>query len=264
MPSSLWLLSWNVNGLRAVLRKGGLDFLRRQDADVLCLQEVRATPEQVAEGMEAAHAAGALRAYPHPYWNPARRAGYSGTAVLSTIEPLDVLYGMGRREHDGEGRLLTLEFEGFYLVNVYTPNAQRDLARLEYRLRWDREFRLYLRRLVRLKPVVFCGDLNVAHEEIDLAHPESNHRNAGFTDEEREGFGLILKAGFLDSFREFHKGGGHYTWWSMPTRARERDVGWRIDYFCLSRELRPALKDAFILPSVMGSDHCPVGIRLEL
>jgi len=278
MSSCLWLLSWNVNGLRAVLRKGGFEFLRRQDADILCLQEVRATPEQVraahgeggggVEGGEAALAALApppvLAAYPHQYWNPARKPGYSGTAVFSTVEPLSVLYGMGRKEHDGEGRLLTLEFERFYLVNVYTPTAQRDLARLPYRMRWDREFRLFLRRLERRKPVVFCGDLNVAHEEIDLAHPESNHRNAGFTAEEREGFGRILRAGFLDSFREFCKEGGHYTWWSMPTRARERGVGWRIDYFCLSRALRPALKEAFILPSVLGSAHCPVGIRLEL
>jgi exodeoxyribonuclease-3 len=260
MPSSLWILSWNVNGLRAVLRKGGLDFLRRQDADILCLQETRATPEQVS----AEHGQEVLGEYPHQYWNPARKAGYSGTAVFSTIEPLSVELGMGRREHDGEGRLITLELEGFYLVNVYTPNAQRDLARLQFRVRWDREFRLFLRRLSRRKPVVFCGDLNVAHEEIDLAHPESNHSNAGFTDSERQGFGRVLREGFLDSFREFCSEGGHYTWWSMPTRARERDVGWRIDYFCLSRELRPALKEAFILPEVPGSDHCPVGIRLEL
>jgi exodeoxyribonuclease-3 len=260
VASPLWLLSWNVNGLRAVLRKDGFAFLLHRDADVLCLQETRATSEQVlAEAGKPLFAE-----YPFQYFNPADRPGYSGTAVFCACEPLGVRCGMGRREHDREGRLLTLEFERFFLVNIYTPNAQRGLLRLEYRRLWDRDLRLYLKRLDRLKPVVFCGDLNVAHQEIDLAHPESNHENAGFTDQEREGFGRILQAGFLDTFRELCPEGGHYTWWSMPTRARERNIGWRIDYFCVSRRLRPALKEAFILPSVLGSDHCPVGIRLEL
>ena len=259
VADSLWLLSWNVNGLRAVLRKGGFDFLRRQDADILCLQETRVTAEQAL----ADPAKPLFPELPHQFFNPAEKPGYSGTAVFCAPRPLAARCGMGREEHDREGRLLTLEFERFYLVNIYVPNAQRGLLRLEYRMRWDRDLRLYLRRLDRRKPVVFCGDLNVAHQEIDLAHPESNHENAGFTDQEREGFGRILAAGFLDSFRELHSEGGHYTWWSMPTRARERNVGWRIDYFCLSCRLAPTLKEAFILPAVEGSDHCPVGIRLE-
>jgi exodeoxyribonuclease-3 len=256
---SLWLLSWNVNGLRAVLRKKGFTFLRRQDVDILCLQETRAAAEQVLEDP----AQPLFPELPHQYFNPAQKPGYSGTAVFSALPPLQARCGMGRREHDREGRLLTLEFERFFLVNLYVPNAQRGLLRLEYRLRWDRDLRRHLRGLDRLKPVVFCGDLNVAHQEIDLSHPESNHQNAGFTDQERAGFARLLQAGFLDSFRELHPEGGHYTWWSMPTRARERNVGWRIDYFCISRRLRPALREAFILPAVQGSDHCPVGIRLE-
>ncbi len=262
MPSvgdNLWLLSWNVNGLRAVLRKEGFGFLRRQDVDILCLQETRTTAEQAL----ADPSRPLFPELPHQYFYPAQKPGYSGTAVFSAQPPLQIRCGMGRREHDREGRLLTLEFERFFLVNIYVPNAQRGLLRLEYRLRWDRDLRRYLLGLDRLKPVVFCGDLNVAHQEIDLTHPESNHENAGFTDQERAGFGRLLQAGFLDSFRVRHPGeGGHYTWWSMPTRARERNVGWRIDYFCLSRRLAPALKEAFILPAVQGSDHCPVGIRL--
>jgi len=260
VSDSLWLLSWNVNGLRAVLRKGAFRFLRRQDVDILCLQETRAAAQQVLGDPDRPLFAD----LPHQYFNPAEKPGYAGTAAFSAPRPLEVRYGMGRMEHDREGRLLTLEFERFFLVNIYVPNAQRGLLRLDYRLRWDRDLRLYLKGLDRRKPVVFCGDLNVAHQEIDLAHPESNHENAGFTDQEREGFGRILKAGFLDSFRELHAEGGYYTWWSMPTRARERNVGWRIDYFCLSRRLAPALKEAFILPAVEGSDHCPVGIRLAL
>jgi exodeoxyribonuclease-3 len=257
---SLWLLSWNVNGLRAVLRKGAFSFLRRQDVDILCLQETRTAAEQVLEDP----ARPLFPDLPHQYFNPAEKPGYAGTAVFSALEPLTVRCGMGRAEHDREGRLLTLEFERFFLVNVYVPNAQRGLLRLDYRLRWDRDLRLYLKGLDRRKPVVFCGDLNVAHQEIDLARPGDNHENAGFTDQEREGFGRLLGSGFLDSFRDRHPGeGGHYTWWSMPTRARERNVGWRIDYFCLSRRLAPALKEAFILPAVEGSDHCPVGIRLS-
>jgi exodeoxyribonuclease-3 len=260
VADSLWLLSWNVNGLRAALRKDGFAFLRRQDADILCLQETRAAAAQVLSDPARL----LLPELPHQYFHPAKKPGYSGTAVFCAPKPLSVRYGMGRAEHDREGRLLTLEFERFFLVNVYVPNAQRGLLRLEYRMRWDRDLRLYLKRLDRLKPVVFCGDLNVAHQEIDLAHPGSNHENAGFTDQEREGFTRILQAGFLDSFRELHSEGGNYTWWSMATRARDRNVGWRIDYFCLSRRLRPALREAFILPSVLGSDHCPVGLRLQL
>jgi exodeoxyribonuclease-3 len=249
------LLSWNVNGLRALLRKEGFAFLADEDPQILCLQEVRANPEQVGP---------ILNDYAFQYWNPAERAGYSGTACFSKIEPLEIRRGMGRKIHDGEGRLLTLTFPDFHLVNVYTPNAQRELRRLDYRGRWDRDFRTYISKLQATKPVVFCGDLNVAHKEIDLARPNANRRNAGFTDQERRGFTRHLEAGFVDTFREFCTEGGHYTWWSMATRARDRNVGWRIDYFCISRALRPALSDAFILPRVTGSDHCPVGIALEL
>jgi exodeoxyribonuclease-3 len=249
------LLSWNVNGLRALLRKGGLEFLAEEAPEVLCLQEVRARPDQVGP---------ILSDYVFQYWNPAARAGYSGTACFSKIEPLEVHRGMGIAEHDDEGRLITLTYPQFHLVNVYTPNAQRELRRLPYRQRWDRDFRAYLLQLEKTKPVVFCGDLNVAHEEIDLAHPGANRLNAGFTDQERSGFGEHLAAGFIDTFREFCTEGGHYTWWSLPTRARERNVGWRIDYFCISRALRPALSDAFIRPQILGSDHCPVGITLEM
>jgi exodeoxyribonuclease-3 len=249
------LLSWNVNGLRALVRKGGFAFLADEDPDLLCLQEVRARPEQVSP---------ILPEFSFRYWNPAQKPGYSGTACFSKIEALEVRRGMGKAQHDGEGRLLTLTFPEFHLVNVYTPNAQRQLRRLPYRQKWDRDFRAYLLHLEKTKPVVFCGDLNVAHQEIDLAHPKANRLNAGFTDQERRALSRHLAAGFLDTFREFCTEGGHYTWWSLPTRARERNVGWRIDYFCISKILRPALSDAFILPQIMGSDHCPVGINLDL
>jgi exodeoxyribonuclease-3 len=249
------LLSWNVNGLRALLRKGGLDFLPEEAPEILCLQEVRARPEQVGP---------ILPDFAFQYWNPATRAGYAGTACFSKIEPLDVRRGMGIAEHDDEGRLITLTYPKFHLVNVYTPNAQRELRRLPYRQRWDRDFRAFLLQLQNTRPVVFCGDLNVAHEEIDLTHPRANRLNAGFTDEERSGFGEHLAAGFIDTFREFCREGGHYTWWSMATRARERNVGWRIDYFCVSEALRPVLTNSFIRPQITGSDHCPVGITLEM
>jgi len=249
------LISWNVNGLRAVLRKQGFSFLAREQADILSLQEIRARREQVDP---------LLPEYRYQYWNPAEKAGYSGTACFSKLEPLAVCYGLGKPEHDSEGRLITLTFKDFHLVNVYTPNAQRGLLRLPYRLCWDREFREHLVNLERSKPVVFCGDLNVAHQEIDLAHPESNRENAGFSDEERRGFNEHLAAGFIDTFREFCKEGGHYTWWSTPTRARERNIGWRIDYFCIGRRLRPILRSASILAEVMGSDHCPVGVSIDL
>jgi exodeoxyribonuclease-3 len=249
------LISWNVNGLRAVLRKQGFAFLEAERPEILCLQEVRAAPEQVGPF---------LPEFPYQYWNPARKSGYSGTACFSRIEPLEVRYGMRREEHDGEGRLITLTFRDFHLVNVYTPNARRGLLRLPYRLQWDRDFRTFLLELDRSNPVVFCGDLNVAHQEIDLAHPESNRQNAGFTDEERLEFSEHLAAGFIDTFRELCKESGHYTWWSLPTRARKRNIGWRIDYFCIAERLRTALQEAFILPQIMGSDHCPVGITFTM
>lgn len=251
------LVSWNVNGLRAAIRSGFWGHFRDAAADVFCVQETKAHPNQL-EG----------ESWPegyHRYWNSAEKKGYSGTAVFTRIEPLSVSYGIGHEEHDREGRVINLEFPGFHLVNVYTPNSQRGLARLEYRTGlWEPAFLRHLKKLRRKKPVVFCGDLNVAHTEIDLANPKSNRRNAGFTDEERGAFSNLLDAGFLDTFREFEKGGGHYTWWSYQSNARARNIGWRIDYFAISPELRPALTDAFIWPHILGSDHCPVGIELEV
>lgn len=245
--------SWNVNGIRSVLQKGFLDFVQRYAPDVLCLQEVKAHPEQVEL---------ALSGY-HVHWNAAERKGYSGTAVLSTQAPLSVRNGMGIPAHDTEGRIITLEFAPYFLVNVYTPNVRHDLCRLVYRQQWDADFRRYLQQLEAKKPVIVCGDLNVAHEEIDLARPKENVGNPGFTDEERAGFRELLAAGFLDTFREFTPDPGHYSWWSYRTGARPRNVGWRIDYFCLSQVLRPVLRGAAIRPEVLGSDHCPVSIEIH-
>jgi exodeoxyribonuclease-3 len=251
----LKLVSWNVNGIRAVLRREGFAFLDDERPDVLCLQEVRATPEQAGPLLPRFH---------HQFWNAAPRPGYSGVATFSRLEPLGVRRGMGASEHDGEGRVLTLELERLFVVNVYTPNSQRELGRLPYRVRWDRAFLRFIGRLERHKPVLFCGDINVAHEEIDLARPKENRGTHGFTDEERAGFSAILARGFVDTFRERVKEGGHYTWWNVSSRSRGRNVGWRIDYVVISRSLRGALRDAFILPGVMGSDHCPVGVVLRL
>lgn len=248
------LMSWNVNGIRAVLKKGFLDFLSGEDPDILSLQEMRALPEQVDLSLNGYHV----------FWNPAERKGYSGTAVFTKIEPIQASFGMGEPRHDAEGRVITLEYDDFFLVNVYTPNAGRKLERLAYRSQeWDPAFLQYVKTLEQSKPVVFCGDLNVAHKEIDLANPKGNEGNAGFTPEERQGFDRIVASGFLDSFREFNQEGGHYTWWSYFGRAREKNVGWRIDYFCLSLELRPRLQNAEIHPHVIGSDHCPVSIILD-
>ncbi len=251
------IVSWNVNGLRAVIGKGFGDLIGRGDLDVLCLQETKARPEQVnfdwPEGYQV-------------FWNPAERAGYSGTLVASRVAPRQVINGIGEPEGDLEGRAVTLEFDAFYLINVYTPNSGNGLRRLDYRTRtWDARFRAYCRHLAAEKPVVFCGDLNVAHEEIDLRNPKTNRKNAGFTDEERAAFAAHLQTGFVDSFRHLHPDEpDHYSWWSYRMNARARNVGWRIDYVCLSESLVPALRDAFIWPDVMGSDHCPVGIDLEV
>lgn len=247
------LVSWNVNGLRAVLRKNFLEYLDAEQPDILCLQETKAAPEQVEQLWPAHYAT---------FWNSAERKGYSGTALFTRHRPLRTFSGIDRPEHDREGRVLTAEFPDYFLVNVYVPNSQRELTRLPYRLEWDREFLRFLRRLEKTKPVVFCGDFNVAHTEIDLANPKSNQGNHGFTPEERAGFGALLQAGFVDTFREFEKGGGHYTWWSPMSGARARNVGWRLDYFLLSTALRPRLRRAFIRADIPGSDHCPVGIEL--
>ncbi len=247
------LVSWNVNGLRSILGKGLPAYLRNAEADIVCLQEIKARPDQVDHDFDGYHM----------FWNPAQKPGYSGTALLSRKKPLAVTNGIGRDEHDREGRVITAEFRDFFVVNVYTPNSQRELTRLDYRTReWTPAFIAFLTDLKKRKPVVFCGDMNVAHREIDLARPKENTRNAGFTPEEREAFDRVLDAGFLDTFREFENGGGHYTWWSYQSMARERNIGWRIDYVCVSPTLRPGLTSAFIEPGVGGSDHCPVGITL--
>ncbi len=248
------LISWNVNGLRAVLRKNFLAYLAEEKPDVLCLQETKCTPDDVEQLWPASYTT---------YWNSAEKKGYSGTAIFTKERPLKISTGIGIAEHDREGRVLTAEFAGFFLVNVYVPNSKRELTRLPYRQLWDRDFLAYLKRLERKKPVVGCGDLNVAHTELDLANPKANVKNHGFTPEERSGFDALVKAGFVDTFREFEKGGGHYTWWSPMGGARARNVGWRLDYFLISAQLRPQLKSACIRKDVGGSDHCPVGIELE-
>jgi exodeoxyribonuclease-3 len=248
------LISWNVNGLRAVLKKKFLEFLDTEQPDILCLQETKCTPDQVEPLWPASYAT---------FWNSAEKKGYSGTAIFTKIKPIKVHPHIDISEHDREGRVLTAEFKDFFLVNVYTPNSKRELERLPYRQLWDKDFLAYLKKLEKKKPVIFCGDLNVAHTEIDLANPKANVRNHGFTIEERDGFSAFVNAGFVDTFREFEKGGGHYTWWSPMSGARARNVGWRIDYFLISRSLRPRLQRAFIRPHVMDSDHCPVGIEIE-
>ena len=248
------ILSWNVNGLRAVQKKGFAGWIRKERPDILCIQESRALPEQVQPDWPKSYKA---------YWNPAEKKGYAGVLTLSKRPPLKIMCGIGMARHDREGRVLTAEYEDFILVNVYVPNAQRSLARLPYRQQWDCDFLGYLKKLKHRKPVIFCGDFNVAHTEIDLANPKSNKNTHGFTQEERAGFDTFEKNGFLDSFRQFEPEGGHYTWWSNLNNARARNIGWRLDYFMISKNLRTLLKKAFILPEVTGSDHCPVGIELR-
>ena len=249
------LVSWNVNGVRATLNKGLLDWIEREQADVVCFQETKAREEQVAVIWPAGYAA---------HWNSAEKPGYSGTLTLTRRPTLSVQRGLGGLLEDREGRVLTTEFDDFFLVNVYTPNAKRELERLPYRHKeWDPAFLKFLRTLEEMKPVVFCGDLNVAHLPIDLANPKTNERTHGFTWEEREGFSNLVAARFVDTFRELHPGlGGQYSWWSHMSNARARNIGWRIDYFGLSAALRPRLTHAFIQPTVTGSDHCPVGVEL--
>jgi exodeoxyribonuclease III len=249
------LISWNVNGLRSILKKGFIDTFTAMNPDIFCIQESRVRPEQL-DGIRWPNG------YSH-YWNPADKPGYAGTAVFTRIDPVDVTRGIGIDGHDREGRVLTLEFDEWFVVNCYTPNAQRGLTRLEYRQEWDRDFLAWLKNLEKKKPVMVCGDLNVAHTEIDLARPKQNVRNHGFTIEERTGFGNLVKAGFIDTFREFEKNGGHYTWWSVMSGARARNIGWRIDYWLISQSLRPRLERAWILKDVMGSDHCPVAIEMH-
>ena len=248
------LISWNVNGLRAVLKKNFLEFLSTEKPDVLCLQETKCTPDQVEQLWPASYTT---------FWNSAEKKGYSGTAIFTKERPLKVTPHIGVAEHDKEGRVLTAEYADFFLVNVYAPNSKRELTRLAYRQQWDKDFLAHLKKLEKKKPVVWCGDLNVAHMEIDLSNPKANVKNHGFTPEERAGFDAVVNAGFVDTFRKFEKGGGHYTWWSQMSNARARNIGWRLDYFLLSQSLCPRLKRAAILPHVTGSDHCPVVIELK-
>lgn len=248
-------ISWNVNGLRACVTKGFTDFFNDIDADFFCLQETKLQQGQIDFAPEGYYS----------YWNYAEKKGYSGTAVFTKYEPISVSYGMGIPEHDTEGRVITLEYDNFYLITVYVPNSKRELLRLDYRMQWEDAFRDYVCALDKKKPVVFCGDLNVAHKEIDIKNPKTNHRNAGFTDEEREKFSLMLDSGFTDTFRFFYpEQEGIYSWWSYMFKAREKNAGWRIDYFVTSKRLDDKLEDAKIHTEVLGSDHCPVEVDIDL
>ena len=247
------LISWNVNGIRACLTKGFEDIFKQMDADIFCLQETKCQPEQVDLQFEGYTS----------YWNSAEKKGYSGTAIFTKQKPLNVTYGIGIEEHDKEGRVITLEFENFYMVDIYTPNSKRGLERLGYRQIWEDEIRKYLLKLNKIKPVIMCGDLNVAHEEIDLKNPKTNRNNAGFTDEERQKMTELLNAGFTDSFRYLYPSKENaYSWWSYMGHAREKNVGWRIDYFIVSKSIEKEIKEATIYPEIMGSDHCPVGLEI--
>ena len=247
------LISWNVNGIRACLTKGFEGFFKKVDADIFCIQETKCQEGQVELEFEGYKS----------YWNSAEKKGYSGTAIFTKIEPINVIYGIGIEEHDNEGRVITLEFEKFYLVDVYTPNSKRELERLDYRQIWEDEMRKYLLKLNETKPVIMCGDLNVAHKEIDLKNPSTNRRSAGFTDEERNKMTELLDSGFVDTYRYLYPNKENaYTWWSYMRKAREKDIGWRIDYFIVSKDIEKEIKDAKIYSEVMGSDHCPVGLEI--
>lgn len=249
------LISWNVNGLRACVQKGFLDIFKELDADMFCIQESKLQEGQISLELEGYH----------QYWNYAIKKGYSGTAIFTRREPMSVAYVIGIEEHDQEGRVITLEFAEFYLVTVYTPNSQSELARLDYRMRWEDAFLSYLKGLEEKKPIVFCGDLNVAHKEIDLKNPKTNRKNAGFTDEERGKFSTLLGQGFIDTYRYFYPDQeGIYSWWSYRFQARKKNAGWRIDYFCVSESLKEKLVDAKIHTEIMGSDHCPVELDIDL
>ena len=248
------LISWNVNGIRACLNKGFLDFFNSENADIFCLQETKCQEGQVELEIDGYTS----------YWNSAEKKGYSGTAVFTKNKPLKVTYGIGKEEHDKEGRIITLEFEKFYLVTNYTPNAKRELERLDYRMIWEDEIRQYLLKLNKTKPVIMCGDLNVAHQEIDLKNPKTNRGNAGFTDEERGKMTELLNAGFVDSYRYLYPEKIEYSWWSYMGHAREKNIGWRIDYFITSKDIEKNIKEAKIYTQILGSDHCPIGLEIEL
>ena len=248
------LISWNVNGIRACINKGFRDFFNEINADIFCIQETKCQKEQIELEFEGYTS----------YWNSAEKKGYSGTAIFTKQKPISVKYGIGKEEHDKEGRVITLEFEKFYLVTNYTPNAKRELERLEYRMEWEDEIRNYLLKLKKTKPVIMCGDLNVAHEEIDLKNPKTNKGNAGFTNEERGKMTELLNAGFIDSFRYLYPQKVEYSWWSYMGHAREKNVGWRIDYFLVSEDIKTQIKEAKIHQEILGSDHCPVELEIDI
>ena len=253
------LISWNVNGIRACVNKGFKDFFKEIDADIFCIQETKMQEEQLDENILEI-----FEGY-NAYWNSAEKKGYSGTAIFTKQKPLNVTYGIGKEEHDKEGRVITLEFEKFYMVNIYTPNSKRELERLDYRQLWEDEIRAYLLKLKENKSVVMCGDLNVAHTEIDLKNPKTNRKNAGFTDEERAKMTELLNAGFVDTYRyKYPEVEGKYSWWSYMFHAREKNAGWRIDYFIVSENLKDKIEDAKILDDIYGSDHCPVELDLNI
>ncbi len=248
------LISWNVNGIRACVGKNFMEFFNEVDADIFCLQETKLQENQIDLKLDGYY----------QYWNYAKKKGYSGTAIFTKREPLNVTYGINIEEHDQEGRVITLEFEDFYMVTVYTPNSQNELKRLDYRMKWEDDFRAYLKKLDEVKPVIICGDLNVAHKEIDLKNPKTNRKNAGFTDEERSKFTQLLDEGFIDTFRYFYPNEENiYSWWSYRFKAREKNAGWRIDYFCASEKLKDRLISAKIHTGVLGSDHCPVELVIK-
>lgn len=249
------LISWNVNGIRACVNKGFTDFFRKIDADIFCIQETKCQPDQIELEFDGYQS----------YWNSAERKGYSGTAIFTKKKPINIKYGIGIEEHDKEGRVITLEFEDFYMVTIYTPNSKRGLERLDYRQVWEDEIRKYLLELDKTKPVIMCGDLNVAHKEIDLKNPKTNRGNAGFTDEEREKMTELLNVGFIDTFRYLYPTQEDaYSWWSYMGKARERNIGWRIDYFIVSDSIKDKIEDAKIHPEIMGSDHCPVELDIKI
>ena len=249
------LISWNVNGIRACVNKGFKDFFKTIDADIFCIQETKCQEGQIELEFPGYTS----------YWNSAEKKGYSGTAIFTKKEPISVSYGIGKEEHDKEGRVITLEFEEYYMVNIYTPNSKRELERLDYRCIWENEIKSYLLNLNKTKPVIMCGDLNVAHKEIDLKNPKTNHHNAGFTDEERNKMTQLLDAGFIDSFRHIYPDKEEqYTWWSYMGHAREKNIGWRIDYFIVSNDAKTKIQDAYIFPDIYGSDHCPIGLKINI
>jgi exodeoxyribonuclease-3 len=255
LEDTMKYISWNVNGLRACMKKGFEEYFLEEDADIFCLQETKLQEGQIDFAPEGYHA----------YWNYAEKKGYSGTAIFTKKEPVSVTYGMGIEEHDKEGRLITLEFEDYYFLTLYTPNSQNELARLPYRMQWEEDFLAYINGLNEKKPVIFCGDLNVAHQEIDLKNPKTNRKNAGFTDEERGKFSHLLENGYVDTFRYLYPDAtGIYSWWSYRFKAREKNAGWRIDYFVVSERLREQIKSAEIRTQVFGSDHCPIMLEMEL